>query len=64
MNDNAKWYLLVRRWIRRDIRSRDFIEMASWIERKSDAVHLVHRMGSNRSINLTIARAFLAAAKE
>lgn len=63
MSDTAKWHRWVRRWTRRALRNEDFIELASTIDRRDDAVCLVHGIGSPKSINRTIARAFLAIAK-
>lgn len=63
MKHSDRFYMLVRLWVRKSITNGDFIDMAGWVERKDEAIHLVFRQMTAREFNRTIAAAFLAAAR-
>jgi hypothetical protein len=63
MNDNAdRFATLIRLWVKRKITNRDFIEMAGWVERKTEAMRLVFKQCTKGQFNRTVAAAFMTAA--
>lgn len=63
MKNGDRYYKLVTLWVRKNITNGDFIDMAGWVERKDEALHLVYRQMTSRDYNRTIAKAFLAMAR-
>lgn len=63
MRKDEKFYKLIRLWVTRRLTNSDFIEMAEWIERRTDAMHLVFHQVTERDYNRTLAMAFLAASR-